>query len=132
MTTHRQRLTAVSATDYINEVLKRDASDRDQHELAHDWRRFLKSHFELSDAQTTHIDAIPDGEVAKVRDATKRAIEKHGAVKIALGSDSEGGTLEVTDSEQQGSNVGKDFIWWFFRCTFDADCGNWQCHFQMP
>jgi hypothetical protein len=108
-------------------ILSQEGMGEHKRRLKEDWKAFVRSAFRLSRTQERNLQNIPVSEVRMVQGALRAAADYGGGIELSLGSEFTGepGALWITAPEgndEQGLTVGGSI-----KCTFDADCGNWQC-----
>ena len=118
-------LTSVSANQWFTATF---ADPLKAMELIRDPRGLLLSAFSLTPKQRDHIFAIPDVKLEKIRDALDIVVRRKGKVSVERDAENKPGRLVMKYSPSSSAgNVSPKLSIGIAHCTFDADCGNWQC-----
>jgi hypothetical protein len=130
----RPALTGTSAGRVFGEVLKPNARDPRARQLKKDWRSFVEGQFRLNETQGSNLRDVPAEEVEKIQRAFNEATNRGGKVVFAMavpaseGSDGKGGSLTIEGgSGGSAATVTPRIKITLIRCTFDANCRNWEC-----
>lgn len=104
-------------------------------QVERDWRAYVLASFRLKSRQKESLDAIPPEVVEDIQRALRQALESGGgSARIRLVSGSKRadarGELVVSAakrSRQGGGGSAARLKVPILRCTFDADCRDWDC-----
>lgn len=102
--------------------------------LKKNWRALLMEELRPTDAQKRNIQNIPGKAVQEIQDALSDYADKGGKISVHFGTPDSDGVLEISINRaaQGSSDISAQFTYDFFKCTFDANCGNWRCGFNIP
>jgi hypothetical protein len=117
--------------DIASRVINDDGGDPQAGAVAgmarSDWRRALMHAFHLTPVQQRNLANIPSDRVAAIQAAVVSALDTNGTIDASFGSN---GSLVV--GRGGGTGPSPDLKIVILKCTFDANCSNWNCGLANP
>ena len=93
-----------------------------------DWRTALNSELSLTAAQHRSLANIPPRQARMIGKAIASVLYNgRGEVAVTAATDDGPGRLTVTKASAASNSQALRINIPLIDCTFDADCGNWQC-----
>jgi hypothetical protein len=125
-----RQLTGESLEGFFDELLREGYRGEGSQRVKSNWRATLLAEFDLTETQRQRIAEIPVVEVRRIQKALASALYSgRGGISVALPADD--GTGQLTIMKNIPGVVTPAFSSQLkapiLKCTFDADCGGWEC-----
>jgi hypothetical protein len=126
----KPQLTAINLNLLIRRVGENPRSVRNRaaaSRAARDWRAFIASEFQLTNAQRRNLNGLPSELVAKVQRAVKQAAAGRASLVVSASPRPAGDGALAGGREGVAIMRMIDEVGGKITCSFGADCGDWDC-----